>query len=191
MPTNEPVKESDTVKTRYLIAATAATFLLAACSSGHSAMTAPTSAAPQTSTVAVRPTPKPTPKPSPTPTVWTIAQAGKQYLAIVKGPNAVFARFNGMSSETSTLEQVRAQVKAMANADSDLARALSKGLWPASVRPKIDAQIEALTKDRLDLLYAASAQTAYDVITMTNATGREEGAKAEATRIALGLPPAS
>jgi hypothetical protein len=166
----------------------AATMLIAACSgSANTASTAaPASSAPQS----VATTPRPTPKLSPSLTVWTTAEAGKKYLALAAPSIADNAAYNKMTSDNSTLEQVRAQVLKLAKDDDVFARALAKGLWPARVRPKIDAMVEALATDRAGLLSASYAPTAYEAITKANSTGIEASAAGEAIRIALDLPAA-
>ena len=166
----------------------AAIMLIAACggSTNTASTVAPASSAPQSAATTARSTPKP----SSSPTVWTTAEAGKKYLALAASSIADNAAYNKMTSDNSTLEQVRAQVLRLAKDDDVFARALAKGLWPASVRPKIDAMVEALAKDRAGLLSASYAPTAYEVITKANSTGIEASAAGDTIRIALDLPGA-
>ena len=176
------------VRTRVISSVAVVELVAAACSSGNNAVRPAASPASPTSS---SPTARPTPKPSPSPTVWTTAEAGKKYLALAAPSIADNAAYNKMTSDNSTLEQVRAQVLKLAKDDDVFASALAKGLWSDSVRPKIDALVEALAKDRAGLLSASYAPTAYEVITKANSTGIEANAVGEEVRIALGLPPSS
>lgn len=166
-----------------LVAIAAAT-ALGACGAASPQNTPAASSAPATPATT-------TTTPAPTPTVWSKAEEGQRYLAMIAEPNKAGDRI-GKALKEGSLANVQAQCKAMADADDTFTRQLDAGLWDASTRRIIDQLIDERSADRAPLLDCAHAQSLADArIALAQAFVLAHAA--QRLRVHLGLPgtPAS
>jgi hypothetical protein len=167
---------------------------LAGCSSSSSPKSAATSVVTTPPVATSTAAPSPSPTPSPTPTLWSVAVAQQQYLAEIAPGNADGVAINKLLDEAQpSLGALTALYTKLASDEDTLARALSAGLWPANVRPKVDALITATTESRTIEMTAGEAKSFTELNQTTGAASWNDvidagGSAAEAVRVALGLP---
>lgn len=166
--------------------AAAAVLALAGCSTAQPSaapLAAPTKAAASSS-----PTPTTTtPAPASTPTVWTKAEAARQYLAIVKPANAAVDALNA-ALRKNRLRPLTAACRGYAAADDTFARALDRGMWAPNVRPIVDDLIAELAGSRNSLLGCAAGKSLDDALASLNQFPAQPSGAAQRLRVRLGLP---
>ncbi|HEY3715683.1 MAG TPA: hypothetical protein VGL39_14250 [Jatrophihabitantaceae bacterium] len=119
-----------------------------------------------------------------------MAQAQAQYLSLVKPSNATIDAVNRMrDANDQSVSRWRTICRRAAADDHTLARKMAAGHWPASARRQVDAFVDALAEERTTWSLCATASSADDVNAAFNDYHSASG-KAEAVRIALGLPGA-
>lgn len=154
--------------------------LLAACGSSKPTA-APPSAAP-TTTAAVA---------TAAPTLWTKAEAGQQYLALVAPGNALIDQLRAYGKDpATTLAQWNGIGKQLAASDDRFARALLAGKWPVEVQADVKAMVAALLKERLgyaEMSTATSIAGVAEAIRSMQPDAVDAAAKATSIRIGLGL----
>lgn len=125
-----------------------------------------------------------------TPAIWTKAEAGRKYLAIVAPSNAaVTAAAKAMKGRSA--KAIARTCAAAAKADDQFMRALDAGLWPVSVRPQVDRVIAGVGLQRVSWwLPCSKAKTMSALNSIPAYTNPDDGA-AQVLRVKLGLPPIS
>lgn len=167
-----------------VITTLAVALLLAGCSS----KTAPPASS--ASVVAAPVSTSAAPASSSTPSVWTTAEAGQQYLTLIKATNADGAAISALPN-TATLDQFTTLAKKIAADIASADQALMAGRWPTSVQPQITALESAALQERAVFEQASASASAADFV--STITGQQsvftaESGAAEAVRLALGLP---
>ncbi len=172
----------------FIVAATVVGVAALAGCGGSSASPAPGSAV---TSVGASSAPA-TPKPTPSPTTWSVADAGKQYLAMVGPGNKFIDKLNALPS-TATYQQWAPLCKQVASAEDGLARGLVNGKWPASVQATAQKMAEDVIAERTAYQQCAAATSDAAVVgALTNATAsaalKQGNSDGELMRVKLGLP---
>lgn len=176
--------------------ATASLLALVGCSSAKDApkQSAATAAASRTATASspalASPIPTRASRTAPAvPAVWSRAQAGQRYLALVKPVNTLTARWND-NIDTATVAAATKMARDIAAAEDRFARGLTAGLWPANAKAPTAELARYVLRARIAWLTVARSDTMREVNDGSNAaalTDPSAPAAATAVRIALGL----
>jgi hypothetical protein len=125
-----------------------------------------------------------------TPSAWMPAEAGQQYLAMIKPNNAIADEINKLSAST-TLSEWQAKLNDYAGRMDTLARGLMAGNWPAKARSQAQTLAQDALAERSVIQEASSATSvlalAGDLSSQT-AVFTKAKTDAETMRILLGLP---
>jgi hypothetical protein len=136
-------------------------------------------------------TPAPSDSATTTPAVstWSIDEAGKQYLKMVKPSNDAAAKVTELTEDDSTpFAQVAKACGPVVKADDKFMRDLNTGNWPVEVRQQVKDLVTELAAARAGMQSCASATSLDDVIAgLDQARNASKGA-AQVLRVTLGLP---
>lgn len=171
----------------YIAAALAAVALAAACSSGGSKDSPPTSHASTPATTASSTPAEPTSSAPPAPVVWTQQEAGQQYLAHVKALNAGIAAWN---AATTSAAKVRAAAD-ISTAEKAFGRWLltNKAHFPVETQQTVDDLSTALLAEAVEW-WSASQCHDQDCVESSVPDGQQGSGLAQKLRVLLGLPDA-
>lgn len=147
---------------------------------------------PQSATTPIPPPPSASPTPTPTPTVLTDQAAGKYFLDTICTANKLVVPFNAAFAEkpvnfTTGHDTAAAYRDGLAAAAKALAA--PPLAWPQSVKPDVDAFVNALYADVSDVETIAQQTTQAGLVQAWNKQPEAKGGpEASAIRIKLGLP---
>jgi hypothetical protein len=150
------------------------------------------SSSPGASNDAAQPSSSRSPSASSTPTVstWTLAEAGQQYLAMVKPNGAVASEINKLGS-SDPISVWQKKMDEYASSMDVLARALLAGQWPASVQAQAQQVALDALAERAAIQMASSAGSvaalSSDLQGQVSVFTKAK-TDSETMRIALGLP---
>lgn len=122
--------------------------------------------------------------------VWTTAEAGQKYLAMIAPANTDITAFKALPS-SATVGQYTALAAKIAADEAAFATALNDGLWPASAAGKAQAAETGVIAERqvfVSVAQATSTGSIADELTSQSSVLTSAAAASEAMRIALGLP---
>lgn len=132
--------------------------------------------------------------PSPTPTspaTWTLAQAGKHYLAYAAQINVAVDAFDRALPGTNAwppLPKLKSACAAFSTALHTFASQLGAGMWPPRVMPQVNALIAGLGRQRGDYQQCADASDDATAQTYCQRGIDDDHGESEALRAVLGLP---
>ena len=170
---------------RSFVASGLAALVLGGCGSPSSPATTVTVAG----STSVAPSSAPTPTPSPT--VWSKAEAGERYLAMVQPINAAITAMGAtFDVNEDTWRGIRSDCSTIVKANDTFMRALSDGLWDPATRPAVDAVITSSSAAHSWYVKCAAAKDLDEIDVLGDVTQQDPGSP-QRLRVALGLPSVS
>lgn len=128
------------------------------------------------------------------PSVMTVREAAAMYVRIVAPANRASATLNRIMQQGSPdLAAAKRAAAVDADANRAFSLALQSGKWPVAIQPAVDALVEALASDIVEVRTMAAATTQDALLTAwynVASSSTAAAGKAELVRQKLGLPVA-